>query len=171
MTEQIEPKSKHELLEMMESERRLLDAVIESLTEGQKLEAGIEGNRNVKDLMAHITTWEKRMIQWINESFSGIVPQRPAPGMTWDDLDKLNEQTYLENKDKPLAEVVASSSASYTQALRVVQEMSDQDLFDGSRFDWRNGDPIWHMVAANTWWHYKEHREQIETWAAKGGKG
>jgi hypothetical protein len=23
---------------------------------------------------------------------------------------------------------------------------------------------MWHMVAANTWWHYKEHGEAIRGW-------
>jgi hypothetical protein len=164
MTEPTEPASKHELLEILQAEKSHLDTVIGRLTEAQMLEPGIEGNRSVKDIVAHITAWEQRMIQWLRESSAGLVPQRPAPGMTWDDLDTLNEQTYLETKDKALPEVVSASATSYAQALRAVHEMTDQDLFDGSRFAWRNGDPIWHMVAANTWWHYREHREQIEAW-------
>ena len=51
------------------------------------LEPGIEGNRSVKDIVAHMTAWEQRMIQWLDESAAGLAPQRPAPGMTWDDLD------------------------------------------------------------------------------------
>jgi hypothetical protein len=168
MTDEIEPKSKQEIIDFIENERRQLDAVISTLTEDQLLAQGIEGNRNVKDLIAHITDWEGRMVQWVNESFSGIVPQRPAPGMTWDDLDKLNEQTYLANKDKTPTEVLSASANSYAQALEAVKRMTEQDLFDGSRFAWRDGDPMWHMVAANTWWHYKEHREQMEAWIKSG---
>lgn len=166
MPDRIEPKSKPEMVEMIELERRSLEAVIANLTEAQMLQPGIEGNRTVKDLVAHITDWEQRMIRWVNESFAGLVPQRPAPGMTWDDLDRLNEQIYLANKDKPLAEVMSASSSSYAQALEAIRGMTDVDLFDGARFAWRDGDPLWHMVAANTWWHYREHREQIEGWAA-----
>lgn len=168
MTEPIEPKSKQEMIDFIENERLRLDAVIASPSESQLLTPGIEGNRNIKDLIAHMTDWEQRMVRWVNESFSGIVPQRPAPGMTWDDLDKLNEQAYLANKDKTPAEVLAASSASYAQALEVIKGMTEQDLFDGSRFAWREGDPLWHMVAANTWWHYKEHREQMEAWIKSG---
>ncbi|MFH2039921.1 MAG: ClbS/DfsB family four-helix bundle protein, partial [Chloroflexota bacterium] len=86
------------------------------------------------------------------------------PGMTWDDLDKLNEQTYLANKDRLLDEVLTASAESYSRVLDAIQNLSDEDLFDGSRFAWREGDPLWHMVAANTWWHYREHRQQVETW-------
>jgi len=164
MIERTDPTSKHELLGILQAEKSRLEIIVGRLTEAQLLEPGIEDNRSVKDLLAHITAWEQRMINWLNESVAGLVPQRPAPGMTWDDLDRLNEQTFLENKDKALTEVMSASATSYAQALRRVQEMTDQDLFDGARFAWREGDPLWHMVAANTWWHYKEHREQIEAW-------
>lgn len=164
MTEHIEPESKRELLEIMQGERSRFDAVVGKLTEAQLQEPGIEGGRSVKDILAHITAWEQRMIRWAGEATAGLIPQRPAPGMTWDDLDQLNEQTYLENMDKTLADVLLASASSYAHVLKTVQALTESDLFNGSRFAWRDGDPMWHMVAANTWWHYKEHREQIEAW-------
>ncbi len=166
MAEPDEPKSRRELMEVLRDERQLFDDLLASLSDAQLLEPGIEGNRCVKDILAHITDWEQRMNLWIQESLAGLIPQRPAPGMTWDDLDRLNEQTYLENKARPLGEVMTASRRSYAQSLQAVQGLSEEDLFDGRRFVWRNGDPLWHMVAANTWWHYKEHRQQIEVWLA-----
>ena len=164
MAEQSEPTTKQEILRLIQDERSRLETVIGKLSKAQMIKPGIEGERSVKDILVHIATWEQKMTRWINETYAGIVPQRPAPGMTWDDLDQLNEQIYLENKGKELSEILAGSDTAYEQALKAVQEMTDQDLFDGERFPWRNGDPMWHMVAANTWWHYKEHREQIEAW-------
>lgn len=164
MAEHDEPKTKRELMEILQDERQLFDDVVARLTDNQLLEPGIEGNRCVKDILAHITDWEQRMTLWIQESVAGLTPQRPAPGMNWDDLDRLNEQTYQENKERPLVEVLSASVNSYAQSLRVVHALSEEDLFDGRRFAWRSGDPLWHMVAANTFWHYKEHRQQIESW-------
>jgi hypothetical protein len=63
-----------------------------------------------------------------------------------------------------LGEILAEADSAYEQALKAVQAMTDQDLLNRERFAWCKGDPMWHMVAANTWWHYKEHREQIEAW-------
>lgn len=164
MTKETEPGTRQELLKMMVKERLHWEAVVGGLSEDQYLESGVADRLSVKDLLAHMIDWEGRMLLWIKESFSGIVPQRPAPGMTWDDLDKLNEQTYLANKDRLLDEVLTASAESYSRVLDAIQNLSDEDLFDGSRFAWREGDPLWHMVAANTWWHYREHRQQVETW-------
>jgi hypothetical protein len=164
MTKETEPKTRQELLKILVKEHLHWEAVIGKLSEDQYLEAGIDGRFSVKDLLAHIVDWEQRMLQWINETLAGIVPQRPAPGMTWDDLDRLNEQTFLANKDRDLDEIMAASDESYSRSLDLIQNLTDEDLFDGSRFAWREGDPLWHMVAANTWWHYREHRLQVENW-------
>ena len=164
MSEQKDPKSKYELLILVAEERRSLDELLGNLNEKQLTAPAFEGGWSIKDIVAHITDWEQRMILWVNESFSGIEPERPAPGMTWDDLDNLNKKTYLANKDKPLMGIMMGSLESYGKAVAIIKKMTDEDLFDGNRFAWRKGDPIWHMVAANTWWHYKEHREQIEAW-------
>jgi hypothetical protein len=164
MIELPEPTTKREILDLIEDEKGRLEAVLGQLTRDQMLTADLEGGRSVKDILVHITAWELKMIQWINETLAGSVPQRPAPGMTWDDLDQLNEQIYQENKDKELSEILAAYDTAYEKSLELIQSLSDQDLFDGERFAWRQGDPLWHMVAANTWWHFKEHHAQIEAW-------
>ena len=164
MPELSEPATKPEVLELIQAEKRLLQDALGKLTESQMLAPNLDGDRSVKDVLAHIAACELLMVEWLKESYAGLTPQRPAPGEPWDDLDQLNENMYLVYKDRPLAEILAMSEAASTQADQAVHAMTEKDLFDGSRFAWRNGDPMWHMVAANTWWHYKEHREQIEVW-------
>lgn len=164
MTEHAEPKSKQAILELIRDERSRLEAAVGKLSEAQMVAPGLDGERSVKDILAHISAWELMMVQWLKETYAGLTPERPAPGMTWDDLDQLNERIYLDNQDRSLGEVMARSESAHSHAVQAVQEMTDGDLFDGTRFAWRNGDPMWHMVAANTWWHYKEHSEQIEAW-------
>ena len=162
-----DPTSKAQILELIKTEHEALQAVLESLAESQMIQPGAEEKLSVKDLLAHITDWEQRMVQWIEESLQGQIPEQPAPGMTWDDLDRLNEQTYLANKDRPLAEIRSDFKASYQQALATVQALSQADLFDPHRFTWREGNALWHMVEVNTWVHYREHRESISRWLAR----
>jgi hypothetical protein len=156
--------NKAEAMELIQSERQALESVLAGLNEEQMSQPGVENNWSVKDILAHITDWEGRMVGWIEESLRGETPQRPAPGMTWDDLDRLNEQTYLLNRDRGLPDVSADFHRSYERAYSVVEALTEEDLIDPQRFAWRAGDPLWHMVAANTWEHYQEHRESIEKW-------
>jgi hypothetical protein len=106
------------------------------------------------------------MIQWLEESLRGKTPQRPSPGDEWDDLDNFNEQLYLDNKGKTLDEVLKDYADVHAKAVEIVAGMKESDLTDPDRFEWRNSDPIWHLVAGNTWLHYAEHRETISKWIA-----
>jgi hypothetical protein len=155
------PASAVALLDLVGSEWRELQATLRRLHPDQWTQPELEGGRSVKDTLAHLTAWERRMLEWLAASYQGLTPERPAPGMTWDDLDRLNELTFDENRDKPLEQVRQESQALHAKVAEAIGRMSEADLFDGDRFAWRQGDPMWHMIAANTWWHYREHREQI----------
>jgi hypothetical protein len=156
-----EPMTKTKILEMIQSGRKSLESTLSQLSEEQMTQPGVQNDWSVKDILAHITEWERRTVQWIHESLRGEVPQRPAPGMAWDDLDGLNEQIYMLNKDRPLSEVLDDFRSAHHQSLQAVEALTEEDLIDPQRFAWRAGEPMWHMVAANTWLHYQEHGEAI----------
>lgn len=156
--------SKAELLAAIREERAALEESVEALDEGQMLDPVFEGGWSVKDTLAHITAWEQLMIGWVEKSLRGEVPERPVTGDDW--VDRLNARLYEENRDKPLDEVQEAFAASYQDALALVERLEEDDLFDPERFPWRDGSPLWQMVAANTNWHYKDHREAIADIAA-----
>ena len=163
-----EQMTKTKILGLIRSGRETLEAMLDQLSETQMTQPSVENAWSVKDILAHITDWEKRMVQWIEESLQDKTPERPAPGMTWDDLDKLNEQTYLANKDRSLDEILVGFHDSCQQSLKVIEALTEEDLLDPNRFEWREGNPLWHMVAANMWEHYQEHRETIDNWLERG---
>lgn len=156
--------SKEEMLKLIHAEHDKLDQVLTEIGEHRFEMERVEEDWTIKDILAHITTWEQKMINWVEVTLRGEVPDRPAPGMTWDDLDELNLQIYNENKEKPLEAVLDAFKRSYQEALEAVEGLGEDDLFKPDQFPWRKGDPLWHMVAANTWWHYKDHREAIQAW-------
>ena len=151
--------SKAELLAAIRAEREALEAAVDDLDEEHMLEPVFDGGWSVKDTLAHITAWEQLMIDWVETSLRGDVPQRPVSGDDW--VDQLNARLHAENKGKGLDEVQRDFAASYQEALALVERLDEDDLFDPERFPWRDGSPLWQMVAANTNWHYKDHREAI----------
>jgi hypothetical protein len=100
-----EPATKAEILEMIRSETDTLTALLGGLTAKRLTRPGTESDWSVKEILAHVTDWEQRMVRWIEESLPGEVPERPAPGMTWVDLDCLNQETYLLNKERAINDV------------------------------------------------------------------
>ncbi len=164
-----DPTTREEVFELIRNERRRLDSALEGIDRSMMLQPDVEADWSIKDILAHIVDWEGRMTRWIDETLRGEVPQRPEPGMTWDELDLLNAKIYAENKDRALEDILAEYEASYQEALEAVERLSEADLFAPDRFAWRKSDPMWHMVAANTWWHYKDHAEAIQAWSQAEG--
>ena len=156
--------TKRKLLDLIRSERKAFEEQLEGLDEEKMLQPTLDGDWSIKDILAHITTWEKRMVKWMEQTTQGETPQMLPPGMTWDDLDLWNEQTYVENKDFPLPKVLSDFHASFNQVLEIVEALSEEDLTNPERFEWRKGKPLWQIVSANTHWHYADHREQIAAW-------
>ncbi len=161
MEEQI---NKEKLLKEIQLERQRLEKTLERISAQQMITPGVIDDWTVKDILAHITVWEKRMVQWLEQTTRDEVPEMLPPGMTWDDLDQWNEETYQKHRHRALDEVLTDFKLSYPQALSAVQEITEEDLIDPERYPWRDGRPLWVMVAANTSWHYKEHEETITTW-------
>jgi hypothetical protein len=160
-----EQMSKSKLLELIQDGHRLFKAMLAELSEEQMTESGVVGEWSVKDILAHIVVHEQRMTHWLEERLCGVVPEMPQPyGMPEDDLAEVNEQIYLENRDKPLPEVLSDLDESCVQALAVVGAALEEDLIDSNRFRLQGGEPLWEAVAANTFWHYEEHSRDIRTW-------
>jgi hypothetical protein len=156
--------TKEKILQRITSERGKLDGTLSRLSARQMAEEEVEAGWTVKDILAHITVWERRMLRWMNETLDGIKPDMLPDGMTWDDLDRWNEETYLEDKNRPLKEILLEYSSALPKILEIVEKASEEELISPERFAWRKGTPLWEMVASNTFWHYGEHREQIEGW-------
>lgn len=158
-----EEMTKDKLLEMIQSSRSRFEDLVASIDRDKLTQPGVEGEWSVKDLLTHIAVWEARMLKWIRRTLKGEIPWQLA-NLTQDDLDRMNRKSFQEHKDRPLDEVLAGSDASYNMSLKAVQATPEDALLEADRFEWRDGKPLWHMVAANTYWHYDDHRQAIERW-------
>jgi hypothetical protein len=165
MNEPTEKLSKSELLDQIRSEHGRLEETLARLTHAQMLLAGVDGEWSVKDALAHISTWERWMIRWTNKLLKGEKPDTPE---TWD-VEQMNADTYARVKDIPLADVLEEFRLSYWDSVALTESLSEKQLQTVYDDTWPMG-PLWTGVAANTNWHYKQHRTDIQVWLKKHKK-
>ena len=77
------------------------------------------GDWSVKDILAHLVDWEQRFIAWYKAGQKGETPETPAPGFTWRELPKLNQEGYERHKNDKLENVLDQSEKSYQEILWV----------------------------------------------------
>lgn len=78
-----EQMSKPKLLEQLQFERERLEKTLTMINEQQMVVSGVMEEWTVKDVLAHITVWEQRMVRWLEQTVRDEVPEMLPPGMTW----------------------------------------------------------------------------------------
>jgi len=159
MNDQIKHLTKPELLDQIRTEHGNLEETLSRLTHTQMLLPGVDGEWSVKDALAHISVWERCMIRWVGSHLRSEEPAIPLP---WD-VDRMNAETYVLVKVKPLAEVLEEFNQSYRDSLALTEGLSEEQLQTVYADTWPMG-PLWTGIAANTNWHYKEHHTDILKW-------
>lgn len=153
--------AKAELLDRIQAGYRQFEAILAPLSEAQMTTSGVNGLWSVKDNLAHLTVWQNYLLDQLQGILANQQPPEFMPGLSTE--DEINERVYQENKDRPLAEVLADFRASYQRVLAAVQAMSEESLNAPSPWS-ASGNPIWPFVAGNTYGHYEEHGGIIQRW-------
>ena len=153
--------TKDELIKRIETAWDSLQTALDGLTEEQMHQPGVVGEWTIKDLLAHITAWQSRLITTLFKAEKGFVPETTAGGKT---VDQMNEKFYQEMRDRPFEQVWDDLDASYHQLLSRLAGWKEKDLFDPKRFKWMKGSPFVEYIAGDSYEHYEEHAAQIRAW-------
>jgi uncharacterized protein (TIGR03083 family) len=156
--------SKSELVKEIRTQRRRLDKNLADLSPAQKETPGVVGEWSVKDVMAHLMDWERRFTGWYQAGRRGEVPETPAPGLTWGQLNVLNQQIFEHWRDLPLEEVQAHFESSSAEILALIEGMSEEELFTPAFYAWNGPEVLAGWAAANTCNHYAWAKDQIRAW-------
>jgi uncharacterized protein (TIGR03083 family) len=159
------PATKAELLSYIEAETRKFEEAISGLDEAAMTTPGVEGDWSVKDVAAHLMFWQHRAIFLLEAARDGYSRERDrwAQG----DVDERNAQNYRDNKDRPLAEILAELRASRQSMIDLIAATSDDALFTPGRFDWLRLETLVEHISGETYEHYRDHYDALVAWRQK----
>ncbi|HWZ18062.1 MAG TPA: ClbS/DfsB family four-helix bundle protein [Ktedonobacteraceae bacterium] len=160
MTEQLDKKS---ILKEMGTSYAALEEILTSLDKTQYFTEGVIPGWSIKDILAHIASWQHRLLRWLDAAMRNEEPAISGPNNV-EEMDALNAQFYDENKALPLDEVLTDFRTTHQHIMDIVQAMPEEDLMSPHRFAWSKGEPLWQAIAGDTYEHYREHIEQIQEW-------
>jgi hypothetical protein len=152
------------ILARIKTERRRLVQNLEHLSIAQMQMKGVVGDWSIKDLLAHLADWEQRFLGWYMAGLRGEVPEIPAPGLSWAQLDVLNQQVFEANRTRSLKEIRLEFDQSYLQVLAVVESMPEEEMFAPGRYAWLGENSLVESILANTANHYRWAKEQVRNW-------
>jgi hypothetical protein len=162
MTEQ---QSKAELVARRRALYTHFDALIEGLSEQQLQLPGVDGDWSVKDHLAHLTFWERlNLLDMLKAIEQGTSWTDPGLERTEEVRDQTNQQVYLHNKDRSLADVLSEFQATHQQVMESLEKLSEEEL--KTPYDWLEGETIMTWLSDPNG-HYQEHEQSIRDWLAR----
>ena len=150
------------LLKEMENSHREALELLENLPD-KAFSLPIEGDWNLKDILAHLTMWEAQLVTLLWQASRGGRPS--TVHFSGRSTEAINAEWYAQNKERPLALVWNDFVRIRDQTLRRVRAFSEKDLQNPRRYRWLGGRPLWQWVAEATFEHEREHLEPIRSWA------
>jgi len=152
-----ESTTKSELLAELDQEWATIERICAGKSEADMLAPGVEGEWSVKDILVHISAWEKFLLDRLGYVMTGQSPQYP-PLHSWDDVHRFNARVYEENKDRPLTSVKIEFRNLYHGVMTVIEALSDEMLAQPYSYDFSDDAlTVLLLIRANTSDHYREH--------------
>ena len=148
---------KSELIRRIGTARRGWDELLGRVDDGLALKPGAEGELSVKDLVAHVTWYEREVVRMLRSRTmegSGLWALGP---------DERNAAIYEQARDVSLEDVRAESARVSSALMEQLELLPEEAYHDASRFtdmppEWEP----WKLIAGNTIWHYPDHTGAIQ---------
>lgn len=147
------------LMETIGARWEELRGAVEGLSDEWMVEPGVVGEWSVKDILAHVTTWETEALTHLPEIAAGMPQQRYKD--VYGGLDAFNALTLAENRERSLDEVRTRFGETHERLLDYLETVPDELLHSRERFRTR--------LRWDTYSHYPLHTEHIRAWRERSG--
>jgi hypothetical protein len=145
------------LLQQLDTAFQAFKASYEGLSDAELLEPGVTGAWSIRDIIAHLTTWDQEALKHLPSILEGHRP--PRYSVTYGGIDAFNALTTLQKAGLSLAEVIAQIDIVHRRVVDTVERAPDDALASGSRFRRR--------LRLDTFGHYPKHTAAIQRWRAR----
>jgi uncharacterized protein (TIGR03083 family) len=158
-----EPMTKARLLAELRAARGEWDALMAAVGQERMAEPGAAGEWSVKDVIAHLTSYDRWFVRASEAFHRGQLP--PPDGTEGMSFEERNQFLYRQAQDRPLAQVLAESQAVFQQLLEAVEAHTEEFLTQPQRFEgWTEPILVWKLLEGDGYEHYRDHMLSIRTW-------
>ena len=117
--------NKSELLHWLQEEYGQWEALLEQIGPARLEQPGVNGDWSMKDIVAHLTGWNRRLAANLGEAARG----EPEPPPPWpvhlQTDDEINAWIYESYRERSLQEVLEESRQVFQQILAIVESLPD----------------------------------------------
>lgn len=121
---------KSDLLNWLKQQNQNWDALLDRIGPAHMDQPGVNGDWSMKDLVAHLTGWNRRLVASMEAAQRG----EPEPPPPWpvhlQAEDEINAWIYESNRGRSVRQVLDESRQVFQHLLAVVEELPDEVQID-----------------------------------------
>ncbi|HEU4783033.1 MAG TPA: DinB family protein, partial [Ktedonobacterales bacterium] len=157
------PMTATRLADILRTERAQWNALLAQVGPNRMEIPGVEGVWSVKELVAHLTWYERAVVDGAAQIMNTGTFTRPNDGRG---MDERNVRIAAESRARPTDEVLAEADDVFAQLLKVIAACPDDLLNNAKLLGLPDDVPPWMRVANNSYLHYQQHEQSIRAWLA-----
>ncbi|NJP04844.1 MAG: ClbS/DfsB family four-helix bundle protein [Chloroflexaceae bacterium] len=153
------------MIHTLKTERAHLEMLLSQINEENMLIAGVAGEMSVKDIIAHITWYERETV--------GLLQQRALVGsdLWYRSLEERNGAILAANRHRQLNDVQVEAEKVFIDLINEIESLLPEELVDPTRFQGMPTEWVpWQAIASNTYDHYYQHIPDIKRWIEHCGR-
>jgi uncharacterized protein (TIGR03083 family) len=157
--------SKATLLENLRSDHADMEAILGGLTEEQMNRPGVIGSWSIKDLIAHLTYWERRAAFLLEAAVDGY--REEADIWKTGSVDDQNGRNFHNNTARPPADVLADWRSVMRTLVALIERLPEDRLASDFNPDWLAGQALSIQLENETYGHIEEHWPDVQNGLAQ----
>ena len=146
--------NKERLLKQLEESWAELKESCAGLSERQMQEPGVTGLWTVKEILAHVTTWEQEALKVLPLVLEGGRP--PRYSSLYGGIDAFNAVMTEQKRSLPLPAVMKELDETHRRLVDYVMNAPEEQITQETRFRRR--------LRLDTYRHYRIHARAIRAW-------
>jgi hypothetical protein len=146
--------NRQQLAMRLEKAWREFEESYAGLSDSEMMRADVTGEWSVRDILAHVTTWEEEALKHLPTILKGGKP--PRYSVTHGGINAFNAQMTEQKRKLTLADVRQQLANTHRRLIKFVAGVPEEEF--------RSDTPFRHRLRLDTYSHYPKHAEAIRKW-------
>lgn len=163
-------KGKQQIITDLREEFNSWEELLAGLSEAQIIAPQLPENLSIKDVMAHLMTWQQLSIARLQAAVHNREPQLPPwppeldPEPAEGQPDQMNAWIYETHRDRPWSEVYHDWRTGFLRFLELAEAIPEAELLEEGKYHWLEGYALWDVLYGSYTHHHQDHLEPLQGW-------
>ena len=145
---------KQQLLKQLDKAWGAIKESYAGLSDALMTEPGVTGDWSVKDILAHVTTWEEEALKYLPLIVEGGRP--PRYSVKYGGINAFNAQMTQQKRGLSLSDVLKQLDETHRRLIEYIHQAPEEQFTSETRFRRR--------LRLDTYSHYPKHAKAIRQW-------